>query len=60
MDGWMKETGGTSSPGGAGPVGDCALGWKSAGIWRKSCSHEKGKKRGRESWSVWRGSRGSG
>lgn len=56
IDGWMdKADRRHKQPGGAGPAGNCALGLKSAEIWRKSCSHEEGKQRGRESWGVWRG-----
>lgn len=56
IDGWMDEVDiRHKQPGGAAHAGDCALGLKSAGIWRKSCSHEEGEQRGREGWGVLRG-----
>lgn len=60
IDGWMDEADGRHRQPGWGrglrrtvPGLRGSLGLMSAGIWRKSCSHEEGEQRGRESGGVW-------
>lgn len=60
IDGWMDEADRRHKQPGWGrglrrtvPGLWGSLGLMSAGIWRKSCSHEEGEQRGRESGGVW-------
>lgn len=60
IDGWMDEADRRHKQPGWGrglrrtvPGLRGSLGLMSAGIWRKSCSHEEGEHRGRESGGVW-------